>query len=1060
MKDDSLHPWIEPELEARIVALVVGEASDFETEELERLIAEKSELGLFRQRMESLHGMLRANREGESVPDAGDWRLSEERREKLIAVLGEGSSGNKLEKTNRETGKQKRRKALPLLLKTAAVVAVLGIGAGLMMPASVVVMSRTKKSASDKSEMIAFSEATYQEKDADSLVLSSLDPSPEELIRKEVPQAVGGGVVEADRERRYAQIGHGGYDAKGRGSDEVAVGAPVIATSSPSGAVRIAGDSDSYGMADGGIAVDGLASGQTVADASNITVTAGGNLELFPAGQALERSIDDSQSIVSANGQQNNARARMDYYDKAYNHTRSRILREVAEGWESPVPQAAKSDEGNAHSLEKLAAVSEQSEREGMHWGFGVRGDDSELKFPEEPAARVTNTGSIRGGRVSAELPGLNQSRVFGSEGSVDLGTDGVSVGYASDFAFVNSRDASERETLKKQHGGTVKIDGAVGESQLAENDVLHGGVALSVDFGNEESKLNETGRFHIGASASGEAWGEVDSEIEELGDIELQSKVDSLKVGRVMTRGQGLTKDTVIRRELPALVNKPVSAVEVDARRFRIGGGYQGVEPSGRDSYQSGLRSGAAALDADTIDALIQAASFQAIPATLSEDSAQGKPLSTFSLHVSDVSFKLAQAALAKGEWPDAERIRIEEFVNAFDYGDPLPSQEEKVAANLEQTIHPFLQQRNLLRVSMRTAATGRNSSTPLHLTFLLDNSGSMERADRRETVQKAFALLASMLQPADQITLISFARQPRLLADRMSGDQVAGLVETVRNLPSEGGTNLEAALALAFEKAKEQQLPGAQNRIILLTDGAANLGDAEPQRLADKVEQMRDAGIAFDAAGIGTEGLNDEILEALTRKGDGRYYLLDKADDVDGGFAKQIAGALRPAAGNVKVQIEFNPDRVGKYKLLGFEKHRLKKEDFRNDKIDAAELAAAEAGVAVYQIETKPDGKGDIGSAFVRFRDMATGEMTERRWTIPYQSHPSRPAAAAPSMQVAAVAVMLGAKLKGDALGEVVDLEALLQIVSELPEAWREKPRVVELKTMLESARAIVGE
>jgi Mg-chelatase subunit ChlD len=709
----------------------------------------------------------------------------------------------------------------------------------------------------------------------------------------------------------------------------------------------------------------------------------------------------------------------MDYYDKAYNHTRSRILREVAEGWESPVPQAAKSDEGNAHSLEKLAAVSEQSEREGMHWGFGVRGDDSELKFPEEPAARVTNTGSIRGGRVSAELPGLNQSRVFGSEGSVDLGTDGVSVGYASDFAFVNSRDASERETLKKQHGGTVKIDGAVGE-----------------------------------------AWGEVDSEIEELGDIELQSKVDSLKVGRVMTRGQGLTKDTVIRRELPALVNKPVSAVEVDARRFRIGGGYQGVEPSGRDSYQSGLRSGAAALDADTIDALIQAASFQAIPATLSEDSAQGKPLSTFSLHVSDVSFKLAQAALAKGEWPDAERIRIEEFVNAFDYGDPLPSQEEKVAANLEQTIHPFLQQRNLLRVSMRTAATGRNSSTPLHLTFLLDNSGSMERADRRETVQKAFALLASMLQPADQITLISFARQPRLLADRMSGDQVAGLVETVRNLPSEGGTNLEAALALAFEKAKEQQLPGAQNRIILLTDGAANLGDAEPQRLADKVEQMRDAGIAFDAAGIGTEGLNDEILEALTRKGDGRYYLLDKADDVDGGFAKQIAGALRPAAGNVKVQIEFNPDRVGKYKLLGFEKHRLKKEDFRNDKIDAAELAAAEAGVAVYQIETKPDGKGNIGSAFVRFRDMATGEMTERRWTIPYQSHPSRPAAAAPSMQVAAVAVMLGAKLKGDALGEVVDLEALLQIVSELPEAWREKPRVVELKTMLESARAIVGE
>ncbi|NNE94052.1 MAG: DUF3520 domain-containing protein, partial [Verrucomicrobiales bacterium] len=328
--------------------------------------------------------------------------------------------------------------------------------------------------------------------------------------------------------------------------------------------------------------------------------------------------------------------------------------------------------------------------------------------------------------------------------------------------------------------------------------------------------------------------------------------------------------------------------------------------------------------------------------PAGLSEKMAEQESFSTFSLHVSDVSFKLAQAALDKGEWPEADKIRIEEFVNAFDYGDPLPTQEEKVECRVEQAIHPTLQQRNILRIAMRTAAAGRAGDTPLRLTFLLDNSGSMERVDREETVRRAFGLLADQLQPTDQVSIFSFARQPRLLADQVTGQHASQLSDLVSGLPSEGGTNIELALRAAFEKAREQQDSNAQNRVVLLTDGAANLGDAKPESLAKIVEQMRNAGIAFDTAGIGADGLNDEVLEALTRKGDGRYYLLDQPEDADSGFAKQIAGALRPSAKNVKIQVEFNPERVGRYKLLGFEKHRLKKEDFRDDKVDAAEMAA----------------------------------------------------------------------------------------------------------------------
>ncbi len=440
-----------------------------------------------------------------------------------------------------------------------------------------------------------------------------------------------------------------------------------------------------------------------------------------------------------------------------------------------------------------------------------------------------------------------------------------------------------------------------------------------------------------------------------------------------------------------------------------------------------------------------------------IDEQTASEEAFSTFSLHVSDVSFKLAHASLSRGQWPDAAKIRIEEFVNAIDYHDPLPSGNQRVACRVEQAIHPFLMQRNLLRVSMRTSATGRSTNTPLRLTLLLDNSGSMERPDRRQAVLRAFQTLIKQLTAADQVTLISFASTPRLLADKVPGNQGETLLKLVENLPSEGGTNIETALLLAREKAAEQQLVGAQNRIVMLTDGAVNLGNANPDSLASLVIQMRDAGIAFDAAGISAQDLNDTVLEALTRQGDGRYYLLDSAEAAGESFAAQIAGSLRPSAQNVKVQVEFNPQRVGHYKLLGYEKHRLNKEDFRNDQVDAAEMAAAEAGVAVYQFEIKPNGSGDVGSASVRFRDLSTGQMIDRRWPIPYERNAPRLEQAEASMQLAASAALFAAKLSGGPLADSVDLAQLQKLLSNLSEQRADHPRVQQLRSMIEQAKAI---
>jgi len=308
--------------------------------------------------------------------------------------------------------------------------------------------------------------------------------------------------------------------------------------------------------------------------------------------------------------------------------------------------------------------------------------------------------------------------------------------------------------------------------------------------------------------------------------------------------------------------------------------------------------------------------------------------------------------------------------------------------------------------------------------------------------------------------VTLIGFARTPRLLAESVSGDQAGKLVELAARTPSEGGTNLEEALALAGKLAMRQKLAAAQNRIVVLTDGAANLGDADPQALAKRVEVFRQNGIAFDACGVVADGLDDSVLEALTRKGDGRYAVINSPEEADASFARQLAGAFRPAAKDVKVQVRFNPARVARYRLIGFEQHRLKTEDFRNDAVDAAELAAEEAAVALYQVEVRPDGEGELGEVSVRFLDTGSGQRVERTWTLAYAAQAPAFVRATPSLQLAGASAFLAEKLRGGALAGQVRLEEFAPVVEGLAAAYPQAERVKEFITMFRQARRLTGE
>jgi autotransporter-associated beta strand protein len=435
------------------------------------------------------------------------------------------------------------------------------------------------------------------------------------------------------------------------------------------------------------------------------------------------------------------------------------------------------------------------------------------------------------------------------------------------------------------------------------------------------------------------------------------------------------------------------------------------------------------------------------------------GNAFSTFSLNVSDVAFKLAAASLERGVMPDVSTLRTEEFINAFDYRDPEPAPGAPLAFASERARYPFAQNRDVIRLSVKTAAAGRQPGKPLNVVLLLDNSGSMERADRVRIVREGLRTLSAQLTPQDKLSIVAFSRTPRLWADGVAGNKAGELTARVGEITPEGGTNLGAALDLGYKTALRHYQPGSINHVVLLTDGAANLGDVDPAALKQKVETHRKQGIALDCFGVGWEGLNDDMLEQLSRNGDGRYGFINTPEEAATNFAAQLAGALRVAASDVKVQVEWNPKRVTAYRQVGYAKHQLTKEQFRDNTVDAAELAAAESGNALYVIEVNPRGEGDLATVRVRFKVPGTSDYREHEWAVPF-AHAAGPLEnSSSSLRLAATAAAFSEMLAGSPFAMEVTSDRLLGLLSGVPAIHGADARPKKLKWMIRQAKSLSG-
>ncbi len=327
---------------------------------------------------------------------------------------------------------------------------------------------------------------------------------------------------------------------------------------------------------------------------------------------------------------------------------------------------------------------------------------------------------------------------------------------------------------------------------------------------------------------------------------------------------------------------------------------------------------------------------------------------LATFAADVDTASYNLARRYLVEGKLPTKAQVRTEEFVNAFQPDVPAPT-EGTFAVQTELAPSPFggSEARWMLRVTVRGKEVAREERDPLALTFVVDTSGSMKEDQRLELVKHALRLLVSQLEARDSIALVAFSDHARLVLPMTPVSNRAAIESAIHPLAPKGGTNAEAGLTLGYELAASALSAGTHHRVVFLSDGVANIGQTNQDQLSAAVQHRRDQGIYLNTIGVGMNNHNDVFLEQLADKGDGICDYVDDGAAVERAIVERFTGAFVPIASDVKIQVEFDPSQVLRWRQIGYENRAVADADFRNDAVDAGEIGAGHQVTALFEVE-----------------------------------------------------------------------------------------------------------
>lgn len=416
---------------------------------------------------------------------------------------------------------------------------------------------------------------------------------------------------------------------------------------------------------------------------------------------------------------------------------------------------------------------------------------------------------------------------------------------------------------------------------------------------------------------------------------------------------------------------------------------------------------------------------------------------LSTFSVDVDTGSYSVVRAYVQDGMIPPPEAVRTEEFVNAFDYHYPLPEAGETFHIELDAAPYPFFDDDHLLmRVGLQSYMVDASERPDANLTFVIDVSGSMDMDNRLGLAKRALYLLVDALRPSDSVAIVVYGDRAETVLKMTSVEEKAEILGAINRLQPQGATNAAEGIVEAYDVASNAYDGERINRVILLSDGVANVGPTGPDQILALVAEQAEQGIGLVTIGLGMGNYNDTLMEQLANDGDGFYSYVDTLEEAERVFVRDLTSTLLTVANDAKVQVEFNNDVVDEYRLSGYENRKVRDDDFRDDDVDAGEVGAGHSVTALYEVVLE---EGDlpadavIATVHLRWQEPATGEVIEVNKPITVGEIAPDFEDADPSLQLAGVVATYAEILReteyaedvwlGDVAEEVARIRPLLE-------------------------------
>jgi Ca-activated chloride channel family protein len=431
---------------------------------------------------------------------------------------------------------------------------------------------------------------------------------------------------------------------------------------------------------------------------------------------------------------------------------------------------------------------------------------------------------------------------------------------------------------------------------------------------------------------------------------------------------------------------------------------------------------------------------------------------LSTFALDVDTGSYTVARRYLNDGNLPDKDGIRVEEFVNYFPTGMAAPV-EDAFAIHVDGAPTPFIQNERyqVARVVVQSRGMSAETRPDAALTFVVDVSGSMAIETRLELVKQSLRLLTGQLRPTDSVGIVVYGSTARVVLEPTLLSQIETVTAAIDSLQPEGATNAEAGLILGYEKARQAFRPGGVNRVILASDGVANVGNTGPDSILAQIRDEADSGIQLATLGFGMGNYNDTLMEQLADDGDGFYAYVDTIEEAERLFVDELTSTLVTVALDAKVQVAWEQAAVERYRLIGFENRAIDDDQFRDDSVEAGAIGAGHTVTALYELKLAEGASGTLGSVSLRWTDPGTSEVREISQPLEAAGTATSFAAADRHFRLAATAAAFAEVLRDSYWAQQFDLAGVATEAAARLEEFPDDPSVAELADLAARAASL---